>query len=188
MSANNTIKEKCPNGHYYNKTKYASCPYCEKMKRPTPEAEAPQDMPEQSAPTEASDTNDIKTAVYANVGTTDPVVGWLVCIKGKHFGECFELFAGRNEIGRGAGKDISLFDEPSISQKTHAVIIFDPRSRRFFLHAGNSHGLTYLNGDIVVSHEPLASRSIVIMGDVAFIFIALCGEDFDWQDAERYCE
>ena len=25
------VKEKCPNGHFYNKSRYTSCPYCARM-------------------------------------------------------------------------------------------------------------------------------------------------------------
>ena len=49
---------------------------------------------------------DGKTIGFFSMGTSapqndsEPVVGWLVCVKGKHFGESFQLAAGRNAVGR----------------------------------------------------------------------------------------
>ena len=48
---------------------------------------------------------DGKTIGFFSMGTSapqndsEPVVGWLVCVKGKHFGESFQLAAGRNAVG-----------------------------------------------------------------------------------------
>ena len=233
MSENRSIKAKCPNGHFYNQSKYASCPYCailnlsRKEEDVPPQEEAasdvsdafvrdvsdirgnqetaaeqlpadvsvyssgqddvPDDTPEEM-PEDTPEDDDVRTVSFYTAESVDPVVGWVVCIKGKHFGDYFELFAGRNEIGRSAGKDISLYDEPSISKKTHAVVIFEPRHRTFYIQAGDSHGLTYLNGEMIVSHQQMIPGSIVTLGDVVFKFIPLCGEDFDWNDVERYCQ
>ena len=84
-------------------------------------------------------------------------------------------------------RGISLPDEQSISKKTHAVLVFEPRHRTFYIQSGDSHGLTYLNGEVVMSHSSLATRDILMLGDVFFVFVALCDAYFDWNDTEKYC-
>ena len=83
--------------------------------------------------------------------------------------------------------DVALVNEMSISRKTHAVVIFEPKYCKFYIQAGDSHGLTYLNGEIIVSHKELNTRDIITLGDAVFIFVALCNDKFNWNDTDKYC-
>ena len=67
---------------------------------------------------------------YAQVLGVEPVVGWLVCIRGAYRGESFRLKSGRNFIGRAANMDIVLGADQSVSRLRHAAVVYDPRSRR----------------------------------------------------------
>ena len=221
MSSNDAVKERCQKGHFYNKLRYSSCPYCAKLNAAKSESHNPEseegitgDSAEHSVcpakirktsiptvnPPESSSESIIdaprqknelpdnhRTVSFYSSDLVEPIVGWLVCISGRHRGECFNLYTGRNEIGRGVGMDISLPDEQSISKKTHAVLVFEPRHRTFYIQSGDSHGLTYLNGEVVMSHSSLATRDILMLGDVFFVFVALCDAYFDWNDTEKYC-
>ena len=69
---------KCPEGHYYNKEKFPSCPHCANV--PTfSENIAEQSEIETALPT----PNAVKQIHHALRKTT----GWLVCIKGTMLGE-----------------------------------------------------------------------------------------------------
>lgn len=66
-----------------------------------------------------------KTSSFAPLA--DPVVGWLVCIKGNHFGESFNIAAARNSIGRSETNHIVLMKDNSVSREKHAWIVYEPK-------------------------------------------------------------
>ena len=125
-----------------------------------------------------------KTYETAPVKTTthEPVVGWLVCLKGRWIGQEFKLVTGRNSIGRSESNSICLSNEGSVSREKHAWIVYEPRKRQFFIQPGESSGLTYVNDDTVLEPKQLSSRDILEFGDTKFIFIPLCGETFSWNE------
>src|SRR5688572_26193414 len=101
-----------------------------------------------------------KTRIYRGPGETDttkdvanedpmkdPVVGWLVVIFGPGRGASLNLGYGRNSIGRGDEERVSLhFGDEQISRIGHAILTYDPRSRKYFLQAGQGPNLTYIEG------------------------------------------
>jgi hypothetical protein len=121
-----------------------------------------------------------KTVAIYSVNETDPVVGWLVCIKGEHYGQSFTLKSGRNFIGRAAGMDVWLEKDKSVSRNKHAILIFDPAGVSFFVQPGESGGLTYLDGELVLSPVKMSARSKISVGGCELLFVPLCGEGFSW--------
>ena len=111
----------------------------------------------------------------------DPIVGWLVCVQGRRYGECFTIGAGKNSIGRGADNRISIAGDAQVSRSQHAYIIYEPRSRKFYLQPGNSSGLTYLNQQLVLLPELLKERDEIGLNESRFLFIPLCNESFSWE-------
>lgn len=107
-------------------------------------------------------------------------VGWIVGLNGVSKGRLFPCKAGRNYIGNGRNMDIVLLGERSVSQDTHALIIYEPRKRRFFIQAGTSNGLTYLNDELVFTHDELHAYDRITLGETEFVFVPLCGECFSW--------
>lgn len=142
----------------------------------------------------ASASNEGKTMSYFSSATapsgnqsqpkqpSEPVVGWLVCVKGFHFGECFSIFAGKNSIGRSTENRIVIADDNSISRVKHALIVYEPKKRNFYLQPGDSSGLTYLNDDYITESHLLSSHDMIELGDSKFLFVPLCGEKFTWED------
>lgn len=114
--------------------------------------------------------------------SADPVVGWLVCINGKHFGESFNIYVGKNSIGRGESNRIILNRDNSISREKHAFIIYEPKKRNFYLQPGDSSGLTYLNDDYITESKILSIKDTIDLGDSKFTFIPLCDESFSWEE------
>lgn len=142
----------------------------------------------------SSASNEGKTMSYFSTATNpttnqarsravvEPVVGWLVCIGGCHFGECFNICAGKNSIGRSEENRIVISDDTGISRIKHALIVYEPKKRNFYLQPGDSSGLTYLNEDYITDSKKLTPNDVIELGDSKFLFVPLCGEAFSWED------
>lgn len=120
---------------------------------------------------------------YAQVLGVEPVVGWLVCIRGAYRGESFRLKSGRNFIGRAANMDIVLGADQSVSRFRHAAVVYDPRSRAFIVAAGDARELCYLNGEVVITSNIMKAYDVLSLGNTDLMLMPLCGEHFTW-DAE----
>jgi hypothetical protein len=119
----------------------------------------------------------------ANIpGEHDPVVGWLVIVDGPGKGRSCEVGAGANSIGRDHGQKVRLdFGDPEIHRDRHAMLIYDPRSRRFFLQPGDARNLTYLGDEVVLAPVQLTGGETIAIGQTRLRFVPLCGGDFSWQ-------
>ncbi|MBR2877254.1 MAG: FHA domain-containing protein [Clostridia bacterium] len=111
---------------------------------------------------------------------SEPVVGWLVCVGGEHFGESFNIYSGNNSIGRKPGNRIVLNKDNSVSGEKHAFVVFEPKKSEFFIQPGNSSGLAYINDIVILVPTKLNSYEIIKVGNTELLFVPLCGENFDW--------
>ena len=113
---------------------------------------------------------------------TDPVVGWLICIAGPNIGRDYRIGAGTNSIGRDGSNRIAVFGDNSISRDKHCMVIYEPKKMQFFLKAGDSTGLTYLNEEYVTDMTPLKAGDVLEIGASKFYFFPLCGDKFKWEN------
>jgi len=123
-----------------------------------------------------------KTVSYYDMNETDPPVGWLVCTKGPYRGKAFECKVGRNRIGRSRDLEICLIEDAAITREPHAILIYEPKQRLFYLQAGTGDGLAYCNGNLLFAHEELHPYDEVSIGTSEFVFLPLCGERFAWDE------
>lgn len=142
----------------------------------------------------ASASNEGKTMSYFSAATSqingqsspkrvaDPVVGWLVCISGYNLGDSFNIYAGKNSIGRSSENRVVIADDNSVSRIKHALIVYEPKKRNFYLQPGDSSGLTYLNDEYITESHKLSAHDTIELGDSKFMFVPLCGETFSWED------
>ncbi len=121
---------------------------------------------------------------YKRAIGAEPVVGWLVCIKGNHFGEDFRLRSGRNFIGRSAEMDVSIKGDSSVARDKHAVVLYDPKSSTFLIQAGESKELCYLNDELVLAGESLKAGDVISVGDTKLRFVPCCDGEFNWDKLE----
>ena len=91
-------------------------------------------------------------------------------------------YIGQNSLGRSAGNNIMLPRENSVSREKHAFITFDPQNMDFYIQKGESSGLTYLDGKLIMSFEKMEAYSKITMGTSEFVFVPFCGERFKWSD------
>lgn len=113
---------------------------------------------------------------------SEPIVGWLACVGGLNFGECFSLFSGRNSIGRNSTNEVCINKDESVSRDKHAFIIYEPEHREFVLQPGDGRQLTYLNGASVYSVTKIKNKDIIKIGNTKLMFVPLCDSTFSWED------
>ena len=168
--------ERCENGHVYNAARYKECPYCNNTDRLEDIAVR------EEIPMDQVDIEDDKTVAYwTNELAVDPVVGWLVCFNGYEKGKDFKLKSEKNFIGRAPEMDICLEGDNNISRKNHAIIAYNPKNREFVITPGDGNGIVYVQGEAVYAPMKLSSFDVIEMGTSKFVFVALCGEEFDWK-------
>lgn len=112
----------------------------------------------------------------------EPVVGWLVCVRGSSFGASFTLISGKNFIGRDASMDVCIPGDKSISRQCHAILIYDPKSKKFLVQPGTSRELFYLNDSVVLGVEEIVSNDVMTVGNTDLMFIPCCSDVFSWED------
>lgn len=184
--------ERCSNGHFYDADSYPHCPHCENFGSvnntvPLNEQFASVNiLPTETMTTPGGSAANMggETTIAFSVGPDGkefaPVVGWMVCTKGKNRGSAFNIKVGQNFIGRDKGMDIRLADEPSVSRQKHTIIVFDPASNKFFALMGESHSLSYLNNALITSATELKKNDRLKVGEVELMFIPCCDESFSW--------
>lgn len=201
---------KCENGHFYDEEKYAFCPHCKKetaMGEPdltvAMRSKVRVDQEQKAEPlTEPSSmfgsSSEMKKEIrkiqkeqnltvgyYTDRIGTEPVVGWLVCVYGTQKGKSFELYEGRNFIGRSSDMDVVLENDKTISRSKHAILIYEARKRVFLAQAGESRGLFYVNDEVVLSNMILKAYDELLIGNTRLLFVPFCGENFSWRDIAK---
>lgn len=192
---------KCEKGHFYDGEKYSSCPHCNQSASDFETISVPArslggddetvsiNEVKKPATPKINAQDDEKTIGFfgdfgkedeKDSGRVDPCVGWLVCIEGNQVGQDFKLKSGNNSIGRDKSMDICLKGE-EVSRIKHAIITYDPKNNIFLALPGESHGLSYVNDNIVVSATVLKRGDRIEIGGNILIFVPLCDENFQWK-------
>jgi len=123
----------------------------------------------------------VHSEIEAESDMDDPVVGWLVVIRGKGQGCFVRLGYGINSIGRSRTNRVSLdFGDKEISSERHVVLIYDTRQRRFFIQQGEAKAMAYVDGFPLSESTVLEDRSIIEIGETRLKLVTLCGPNFDW--------
>ncbi len=122
---------------------------------------------------------------YSRTIGTEPVVGWLVAIEGSYFGESFRLKTGRNFVGRSPEMDVQLSLDNSVSRQKHAIIIYEPKARKFIAQPGDSRELFYLNDEVVLNNMVMKAYDVLTIGETRLLLAPLCGEQFSWEELSK---
>ena len=171
----------CENGHYYDDGKYAVCPHCVD--------ENAEDSPTMSFVEEEKQTHDMLVSMAGGGEKTvgyfqgrinlDPVVGWIVCMKGPERGRDYRIHSGRNFVGRSFRMDISIVDDKAVSRENHCSIVYEPINSEFILVPGEGTN-TYVNEQPLTEPKRLEDGDSIGIGDSAFSFIAFCAGERVW--------
>lgn len=165
--------ERCENGHIYDKDKFENCPYCKKENLDL-------ELEEEKIKLDNELEEERTIAYWSKDSKIDPVVGWLTCISGPEKGKDYRIVSERNFIGRGEEMDIVIEGDVTISRKNHCSISYNPKQRIFIISTGDSNGLVYVNNEALYNPRELDSYDLIEIGISKFIFVNLCGKNFDW--------
>lgn len=195
--------KQCSNGHFYDASKFSSCPNCNStsanvnMTRPL---EVGPTMPvsnetqpvspaasgktySMAAPNKGASADRERTVALIKHKTgIDPVVGWLVCIEGNDKGRDFRIHSDNNAIGRGENMDICIHGDNTISRENHAFISYDSRDKIFYFRPGDGRSIVRYNGKALFNTTEIVPYDIIELGETKLIFMPLCGERFDWSE------
>jgi Inner membrane component of T3SS, cytoplasmic domain len=150
---------------------------------PPPPLPAPSPAPRGPGSTPPNAT--VRVGAVAKSGLKDgPVVGWLVCLEGPDRGRDYRLRMEKNFIGRAPHMDVVIENDSTVSRDKHAIVIFDPKKKVFWVLPGEASGLVYLNGDLVNSPAQMKPDDILEVGQTKLVLIPFCGDRYSWsQDA-----
>ena len=111
---------------------------------------------------------------------SNPVIGWLIAIEGIHKGRSYNVKQGRNFVGRSTAMDICLSGNSKISRERHAIITYDPRSKKCYLQPDESRDLIYINDDLLFGPMAMKHNDVITMGEEQFVFLTLQCDKADW--------
>ena len=183
---------RCAQGHFYDGEKFPECPHC---KNPPPKRRGLGEAMTEYRPSSGSSAPaggkaviplgpargaDEKTVgIYKATLGRDPVVGWLVCVKGKEAGRDYRLHAGRNFIGRALSMDVCLADDESVSREDHCSLVFEPNQGVFLLARGRGDGVM-VEGERLAESRILEGDETIEIGGSAFVFVPFCRKGRLW--------
>lgn len=99
------------------------------------------------------------------------LVGFLVTYNRNPAGRAFNIYEGRNYIGRDASCDVALPDDGQMSGK-HLSILYRAADGKFKFRDEQSTNGTYVNKELLDDGE-LQNYDIIRAGSTIFIFIAI---------------
>lgn len=195
--------KRCEKGHYYDASRTPECPYCNgtcgsvnlnqsldqnqgNISKTMPLSQGNPSSPNISKtmplemPPSAKDNSNKTVALFKKETGIDPVVGWLVCVKGGDKGRDYRIHGERNFIGRSEKMDICIGGDETISREVHAIISYDMRKNTFRIYQGESKGIVYLNDEEVITAQVLKPYDSIEIGETKLLFIPFCEERFKW--------
>lgn len=193
--------ERCERGHFYDAERFSTCPHCDQttvtgtvlINQEDDDFGKTSGIPAEPPVTPVPFGEDLpgtddgqKTVGYFNMAIgSEPVVGWLVCIGGNHFGEDFKLKAGRNFIGRSSEMDVALTGDASVSRDRHAIILYEPKNNIFIVQSGDAKELFYLNDKVVLNATEISAYDKLTLGNSTLLFVPCCSDKFKWEDYKK---
>lgn len=108
--------------------------------------------------------------------------GWLVCISGPEKGKDYRLHNDNNFIGRNQSNDVCIPVDATVSGEKHCVITYDRVDRIFYIGLSAGASIIRLNGRPVLMTQELKSGDRIQIGQGMFLFVPLCGENFEWEE------
>lgn len=109
-----------------------------------------------------------------------PVAGWLVCIDGPEKGKDYRIHEENNYIGRSTEMDICIRSDDTVSRENHAIVAYDVRDRVFYFAPCRGASIVRHNGRAVFNNVELKNGDRIEIGQGTFLFVPLCGENFQW--------
>ncbi len=188
-------KVQCENGHFYNNKQHSRCPTCgisglqgadmgRTVAAPLTDSARPRRGVSEASSYDRDGVPGATIGLFQRKTGLDPVVGWLVCVKGVNKGRDYRLKSDVNKIGRDVSNDVCIERDETISRESHFQVVYSTRNKRFNVVPDAGRNLVYLNGDDVLSAMLLKAYDKIEVGDHTLVFMPLCSGEFDWSDFE----
>lgn len=121
--------------------------------------------------------------IRADSAPIEPVVAWVVVVKGPGRGGYKPVFVGMNSLGRDASQRICLdYGDDTISREDHAFITYDDEQRRFYVQHGGKSNIVRLGSEPLLTPAELKTGDLIRIGKTTLRFYPCCGPDFSWTD------
>lgn len=176
--------KECENGHIYEETQHAQCPYCNGggSQIVFGTSEVGVTVAPASYQSNAKQEDIGKTVgVFQKTMKMEPVVGWFVCIEGPDKGKDFRILAKNNSIGRSEKMDICIKKDNTISRENHARVAYDEKHNTFHLIPGDSSNNIYIGEEPIYVPTKLEAESVVELGESKLVFVPFCNDKFTWK-------
>jgi hypothetical protein len=184
----------CENRHFYDDSKHTHCPHCPvpglkdaPISRPAIPQTEPASARGTGAPVRGGGSGDrsgmagVTVGIFQKQTGIDPVVGWLVCVKGTNKGREYRLHSDLNKLGRAPNMDVCIEGDETISRENHCQIAYSSRSKTFSVVPGAGRNLIYLNDKDVLQATKLTAYDRLDLGESSFLFLPFCTDQFDWE-------
>lgn len=166
--------KQCSAGHFYDASKYASCPYCgEATGNFSAGAQVGVTVPVFETASDSGVTEPI-------IADFNPIVGWLICVEGPDRGADFRIHNEVNYIGRDSSMDINIQNDNTVSRERQISLVYDKRSRKFYVGMMGGSSIVRLNGTPLIATTEIKAGDKLEVGKTVLMFVPLCGENFDW--------
>lgn len=135
--------------------------------------------PKAGAPSSAGKTEFVRS----DNAHVDPVVGWVVVVKGPGRGSYKPVFVGMNAVGRAASQRICLdFGDETISREAHAFITYDDELRRYWVQSGSKSNVVRVGSETLDAPRELKGNDVIHLGKTVLRFYPVCSSEFSWTD------
>ncbi|MGM9853600.1 MAG: FHA domain-containing protein [Muribaculaceae bacterium] len=136
-------------------------------------APAQQQAPRQQAPAQPAHTVIRRPNATGNSEATPQrrLVGFLVTYNRNPAGKVYNIYEGRNYVGRDPKCDIAVTDD-SMMSSTHMSILFRSVDHKFKFRDEQSSNGTYINKELLDEGE-LKNYDVIRVGGTVFIFMAI---------------
>lgn len=177
---------KCKAGHFYDDTKYSTCPHCSNGLKVMKKEAFEDDLDEErtiavfhNEPADKiNDDREMTIGAYHEVTGNKLLAGWLVAIEGPEKGRDYRIYPGWNKIGRNLDHDIYLGGDRTISRDEEASVIYEPRSSAFYFKG--FPGTCIYRNKKKTDTDKLESGDVIEIGESRLVFIPFCTEERKW--------
>lgn len=183
--------KKCANGHIYDPNVYGdNCPFCPSgetvninegghTRVNNAQYNGSTDATRPTQPVNPEEDFGGGTVIrhvepgYTNVsgGSNRKLVGLLVCYDLNTYGQVFNIYEGRNMIGRKATVDIPISGDQQVSSE-HLVILYREAEGVFWCIDNKSSNGTFVN-EVFQNETQLKTNDVIRIGNTRLIFIAI---------------
>lgn len=162
---------RCKKGHFYDNAKFFQCPICLSEQK---EDGLPGSWQEDQTLDFSDGDDTVAIDLLQEDRKANPVVGWLVCVRGEERGRDWRLSSGRNNLGTIYPADVLLGSQCSVLDSRLCSVVYDDKHKEFLLVPGRGT-LVFLNNCLLVEPTHLQDGDEISVGEYVLCFQSFRG-------------